>query len=171
MICTTMPGPQQEKIRLQPGRAIDVSAVRARASQGIFHPLRSICEALLSEALQPEAYWRLPQETILDCVYATTQCCGCSAVARESPGVSSGCVRMFVPPSQGVKLDSRGIFRACGLRCRALAPVDCWRSVSNSLGSETLTPGNGTRGSRCSCPCGSLIVRGLARRSKSMAIR
>jgi hypothetical protein len=107
MICTTMPGPQQEKIQLQPLRAIDVSAIRVRASQGIFHPLRSICEAhktLLSEAQQPEAYWRVPQETILDCVYATTRCCGCSAVARESPGVS-GCVRMFVPPSQGVKLN------------------------------------------------------------------
>jgi hypothetical protein len=76
MFCTTMPGSQQEKIRLQPGRAIDVSAVQAIARQGIFHPLGSISEAhkiLLPEARQPEAYWRIPQETILDCLYATTR--------------------------------------------------------------------------------------------------
>jgi hypothetical protein len=130
---------------------------------------------LLSEARHPEAYWRIPQETILDCVY--DRCCRCSAVARESPGVGK-CARKFLRPVRALTcirfplclVRSRGIFRACGLRCRASHPVDCWRSVSNSLGSETSTTGNG-RGVQ---GLGALWVfngQRLGERSKSMAIR
>lgn len=122
---------------------------------------------LLSEARHPEAYWRIPQETILDCVY--DRCCRCSAVARESPGVGK-CARKFLRPVRALTcirfplclVRSRGIFRACGLRC---VPRTAWIAgapFQTPWARKLRRPGT-DEGFKVWVPCGSLTVRGSAR--------